>query len=73
MTHDTDIDVACEFVALAIDPAVPFTAAINRIAERVAELRISNPSPVASSPGDGPPGSGGSPTPLSTAPGGTEQ
>jgi hypothetical protein len=68
---DDNIDVACEFVALAIDPAVPFTAAVNRIAERVAELRISNPSPGVV-PGDGPPGSGGSPTPLSTAPGGTE-
>jgi hypothetical protein len=70
MTHDTDIDVACEFVALAIDPAVPFTAAINRIAERVAELRISNPSPVAEAMD--PPGRGVPHAPP-TAPGGTER
>lgn len=68
----SDMLTAAEFVALAIDPAIPFTAAVDRIAERLAELRKFPPPD--SPPGlADPPGSGGFPRPSTVTPGGTNQ
>jgi hypothetical protein len=64
---DDDIDVALDFVALAIDPAIPYTVAVDRIAERLRELKL--PSVVSPHADGSPPGVGVSLTPR-TAPGG---
>lgn len=37
--ESSDIEKAGEFVAIAIDPAVPYTAAIKKIAYQLAEMR----------------------------------
>lgn len=67
----SDMLTAAEFVALAIDPAIPFTVAVDRIAERLSELRKFPPPGLPSGPAGSPPGSGGFPRPSTVTPGGT--
>jgi hypothetical protein len=38
MIIDNDINLALDFVAIAIDPDIPYTVAVERIADRIREL-----------------------------------